>query len=71
MPSPPRVPDDLMKQLHEANARFHEHKQRLEEMQGASDYSHQTHLDRAEEQLKAVERELEEINRKIHEAMKE
>lgn len=69
MVSPKQIPQDLMQQLHAATERFHAHRQQLEASQGDSDYSHQEHVARATEQLNATERELEEINRKIHDAM--
>ena len=67
---PPHVPDELMQQLHDATERFHQHKKNLEAKQNEAEYSHQEHVDRASDELKAAERELEEINRKISDAMK-
>lgn len=69
--SPQKVPDELVKQLHAANERFHEQKRQLEEKIDESDYDHGVHLGRAAEELKAAEREIEEIEKKIHDAMRD
>ena len=63
------VPADLLKQLHEANLRFHEKKLHVEEMLKSTEYDHEDGVEEARQGLKEVELELEEITRKINEAM--
>ena len=67
-PDPPRVnrvPDELLQQLHEANARFHRAKEQLEGAMNNTDFAHQHHLNQAESEMREAERVVEEIDRRI------
>ena len=68
--SPPRVPDDLLAQLDQANHRFHEARQHLDKAMDDAEFRHQERIDQAEEEFRQAERGLEELTRKIDAAMK-
>jgi hypothetical protein len=65
-----RVSDELLGQLHAANARLHEARRKLEESMDGSDYEHQHHVDQSGDELRAAERAVEEVSEKIHKSLK-
>jgi hypothetical protein len=65
-----QVPDDLLQKLHVATERFHAAKKDMEDAMGTEDYSHQQTIDRAADELRAAEREVEEISLQIHGSLK-
>ncbi len=65
-----KVPDDLLQKLHQANERFHAAKLQLEKASGDSELSHQKGLDKAEEEVRLAEREVEQVTLEIHGSMK-
>jgi polyhydroxyalkanoate synthesis regulator phasin len=64
-----RVDDSLMREMHDANEHFHTSKQALEKTMSDTDYGHQERVDRAIEQVREAERQVEEISGKIHDAL--
>ena len=65
-----RVPDELLQKLHAATERFHEAKKSLDEAMANSEYQHQQTIDRATDDMRAAEREVEEISLQIHSSLK-
>ena len=65
-----RISDDLLQKLHLATERFHQAKRLLEGASGEMQYSHQQHIDQANDDMRSAEREVEEITREIHSALK-
>ena len=65
-----QVPEDLLKQLHEADARLHEARRAMEQTMDDADYDHQHRVDASSGDLNAAEREVEEISAKIHKSLK-
>jgi polyhydroxyalkanoate synthesis regulator phasin len=63
------VPDDLQQQLHEANQRFHEAKRNIEEAMKDTEYDHGQHVEKRMEEMRAIEREVEELNGKVKEIL--
>jgi hypothetical protein len=63
------VPDDLHRELHDANERFHEAKKNLEEAMDESEYDHGRHVHQRLEEFRKVEREIEELNAKVNEVL--
>ncbi len=61
---------DLMRELHEANSHFHKTKQLVEQAMADTEPSHQHHIEKAQEQMRDAERQVEDVNRKIHEGLK-
>jgi hypothetical protein len=61
------VPDELVKKLHDANKRFHEAKAKLEGSMESDDYDHNEHCERQFDELRKMESEIEELERKIRE----
>lgn len=66
---PKKIPNDLLKQLHEADRQLHESGEQLKQTQDEADYSHQEHLNRSTNQYREAEAEVEKINGKIKEAI--
>lgn len=66
---PPGVPEDLQKDLHAANARFHESKERLEREMDSTEDSRQQRLDAAGKQLREAEAWVEQATRRINDAI--
>jgi methylphosphotriester-DNA--protein-cysteine methyltransferase len=64
-----RVPDDLLQKLHLAGEHLHRSRQLLEEAMDDTEYAHQERLDQMTDQLRAAEREVEEISLKIHSSL--
>jgi predicted methyltransferase len=65
-----RVRDDLLKQLHEANARLHAARQAMEQTMDDSEPDHAKRVDVTSHELGEAERAVEEINAKIHDSLK-
>ena len=63
-----RVPDEMVRQLHEANGRADALRRRLEETLGDSEYRHSERAHQVGEELRAAEREIEEISGRIRDA---
>jgi hypothetical protein len=63
------VPEELMKRLHDANARLHDARLGVERTMDDSEYRHRERLNEAEEHLQQVEKELEEIDEAIKTAL--
>jgi peptidoglycan hydrolase CwlO-like protein len=61
------VPDELVKKLHDANQRFHEAKGKLQGSVESVDYDHQDHYQRQFEEVRKMESEIEELEKKIRE----
>jgi exonuclease VII large subunit len=61
------VPDSLMKKLHEANARFHEARNRLEQTMAGNEHRHQERVNHAETDFRQAERDVEEAEKEIQE----
>lgn len=66
-----QVPEQLIQQLDEANAQFHEGKEHLEEELDSFEPDRQHRLDRRRAELQEAERRLEEVSEKIHENIEE
>ena len=66
-PTPSHVPDELMQQLHAANAHFAQQRLIFDELAEASDFSHEEHIKAATENLHQAEREVEEAEKRIQE----
>ena len=64
-----QVPDDLMQELHAAAQRFHAAREELERWLNASEFRHQERVDAAAEQLRAAEREVEDVEERIKKAL--
>ena len=58
-----------MKELDAANEHFSAAKRHLEEASESTEFDHQEHISQRGEELRAAERELEEVTRKIDEAI--
>jgi hypothetical protein len=65
-----RVPEELLAQLHEADARLHEARRAMEQIMDDSEYDHQRRVNMNGDELKAAERAVEEISQKIHNSLK-
>ena len=63
-----RVPDDLVRQLHEADGRADALRRQLEATLGDAEYAKGERAGQLGEELRAAEREIEEISRRIHDA---
>jgi flagellar hook-basal body complex protein FliE len=60
-----RVPDELLAQLHAANQKFHEAKQRLEQTMAETQEDHLHRVADQMQKFRQAEAEMEEISRKI------
>ncbi|MDB5172671.1 MAG: hypothetical protein JWO87_3193 [Phycisphaerales bacterium] len=63
-----KVPDELVNQLHDANAHFHSAKQQMEQAMDDPEFNQQSRVESNTEKLRDAEREVEEVTRKIHKA---
>ena len=61
----PTIPDELMDHLHEATMHLRAARQDLDRAMAGTEYRHQERVDVAEGRLRQVQREIEEIDRKI------
>lgn len=68
-PTAPNVSEDLMKRMHDANARLHDARLGVERAMEGSDYRHQQRVNDAEDHLQKVQKDLEEIDRAIQAAL--
>jgi protein subunit release factor A len=64
-----RVPDELLKQLSDANRKFHDAREHLEQAVNASEFSHQERINQTTGELRQAEEEVEEVTRKIQEIL--
>ena len=64
-----QVPPDLMHQLHEATEHLHECKTLLENAMHSSEYRHQERINAAAERFHQAESEVEEVEKKISQAL--
>jgi len=60
-----KLPEELLKRLHQANDRFHESRGRLEKAMDGSDYRHQERVNAAAKELRQAERKVEDIEQEI------
>lgn len=60
-----RIPDELMQRFHDANVRFHESRQRLEESMAGSEYRHVQRVEAAHDEIRQAERAVEEVEQEI------
>jgi tRNA G37 N-methylase TrmD len=63
------VPEEMMKQLHEAIAKFHEKRLRHETMVKSSEMRHEEKVEKLRDELHEAEKELEEITWKIQQEL--
>ena len=63
-----RVPDELVRQLHEANGRADQLRRQLEAAAGDDDFGHVGRVEKVGEALREAERQIEEVSRRIREA---
>jgi hypothetical protein len=63
------VPEELQQQLHEANQRFCQARQNLEEGSRAFDDEHSKHMKVLADELRRAEKELEELNQKVQDIL--
>lgn len=70
-PSQLRVPDELLKQLSEANRKFHDAREHMEQAVAATEFSHQERVNQTTEELRQAEEEVEEVTRKIKEILRQ
>ena len=63
-----RVPDELVKRLHEANGRMDELRKQLESTLGAAEQGTGPRAAKVGEAMRAAEREIEDLSRQIREA---
>jgi hypothetical protein len=61
-----QVPDELLQKLHAATERFHAAKKVLDSAMDDSEIDHLQGVDRATEDVRAAEREVEQITMQIH-----
>jgi hypothetical protein len=66
----PKLPDELLDQLHKANEHFHESKKQLDHAIDGTEYRHQERVNDATNEIRNAEHEAEEVDKKIHEALK-
>ena len=65
----PQVPEELIQRLHDATERLRAARLELEHWMAASEYRHQERVNIAEDRFRQAERELEEIDREISDAL--
>jgi len=63
------VPEELIKQVHEARERFKVCKENMEKTMDDSDFDHGQHVEERFAELRKVERELEQLTEKIQEIL--
>jgi hypothetical protein len=64
------VPEDLLKQLHDANTRLHAARIALEQAMDDSEPDHQKRVNASNVELEAAERAVEEISLRVHGSLK-
>ncbi|MGD0770344.1 MAG: hypothetical protein ABSB42_19340 [Tepidisphaeraceae bacterium] len=64
------VPDDLLRQLHDANEQFRLAKEQLHHATDASDFEHQKGVEVRFVELRKAERDLEELTVKVQEILR-
>ena len=64
-----KVPDELLGQLHDANAQFHKSREGVEAAMDGSDPRHQERLNQAEEAIRRAEEEVEKVEKQIAEGL--
>ncbi len=64
-----KVPEELLKQVHDARERFRLSKENLEKAMEDSDYDHGQHVEGHFAELRKAERELEELTDKVQEIL--
>jgi hypothetical protein len=64
-----KVPEELIKQVHEARERFRLAKENMEKAMDDTDYDHGQHVDGHFAELRKAERELEELTDKVQEIL--
>ena len=65
-----QIPEELLQKLHDATERFHQAKKSLDTATSASEFHHQQSIDKATEELRTAERQVEEITMQIHGSLK-
>lgn len=60
-----RIPDELMQRFHDANARFHELRQRLDAATAGVEYRHEERVGAALNEIRQAERDVEEVEEEI------
>jgi hypothetical protein len=63
------VPEELLKQVHDAHERFRLSKENLEKAMEDSDYDHGQHVDDRFAEVRKAEREMEELTTKVQEIL--
>ena len=63
-----RIPDELVRRLHEANGRADGLRRQLEGTMSDADYGHAARVQSVGEELRQAEREIEEVTRQIGQA---
>ena len=63
------VPDDLLRQLHDANERFRLAKEQLQQATDASDFEHEKGVEDRFVELRKAERDLEDLTAKVQEIL--
>jgi hypothetical protein len=64
-----QVPEELMQQLHQATERFHAARQELEQQMAGTEDRHQERLTTAADHLRDAERDLEQVEQRIKQAL--
>lgn len=60
-----RIPDELMQRFHDANARFHESRARLDVATAGVEYRHEERVGAALNEIRQAERVVEEVEGEI------
>ncbi len=64
-----RLPDELIRQLHDVNERLHHGREQLESAFAGHDLRHQERVDAAAGELRDAQRQWDEVDRKIRSAL--
>jgi len=64
-PAVPTIPDELMRHLHQATIHFRPAREELDRAMAGTEFRHQQRVDLAEERLRHVGREIDEIDQQI------
>jgi hypothetical protein len=64
-----KIPEELLKQVHDARERFRLSKENLEKAMEDSDYDHGQHVEDHFAELRKAERELEDLTDKVQEIL--
>ena len=64
-----KVPEELIKQVHEARERFRLAKENLESATKETEYDHGRHVEERMEDMRKAEREMEELTDKVQEIL--